>query len=388
MNILIYFGNQLNPQCGGTERVACLIAEYLQRQGHNLFYMACIPTLKDGSYNSAFLPNKSEGATSENISFVNEYIVRNKIDVIVNEGGNSASIYLFSHEHIYKNIKIITHLHFDVYGNIRTFYKCLYLPIFNVPIKEKIINILKWIKAPYNKYYALKNKRARYRYMLENSDKVILLSEYYIKDYKNLIKKGDFSRLVAVINPLTFNNIDNNCSNKQNEIIYIGRLDYSQKRVDRVLKVWKLLQADNNDWALTIVGDGADKERLVRLSKDLKLERVTFAGHANPKQFYERAKILLLTSNFEGTPMVITEAMSYGVVPIVMNSFAGVNDIIKNGYNGVSTEPFDIEDMVNTIKALINTPSKLEELNINARNTILNTNNETLLKEWDKIIDK
>ena len=166
--------------------------------------------------------------------------------------------------------------------------------------------------------------------MLKNSDKVILLSEYYIKDYKSLIKKGDFSKLIAITNPLTFNNIDNNCSNKQNEIIYIGRLDYSQKRVDRVLKVWKLLQADNNDWALTIVGDGADKERLVRLSKDLKLERVTFAGHTNPKSYYQRAKILLLTSNFEGTPMVIPEAMAYGVVPIVMNSFAGVNDIIKN----------------------------------------------------------
>ena len=107
MNILIYFGNQLNPQNGGTERVACLIAEYLQKQGHKLFYMACTPTLKGGSIESAFLPNNSENATTENISFVNEFIRNNKIDIIINEGGNTDSIYLFSHEHINKNIKII-----------------------------------------------------------------------------------------------------------------------------------------------------------------------------------------------------------------------------------------------------------------------------------------
>ena len=164
MNILVYFINQLNPSCGGTERVACLIAEYLQEQGHNLFYMACTPTIKEGSYNSVFLPGKSENATTENISFVNEFIRNNKIDIIINEGGNTDSIYLFSHEHIDKNIRIITHLHFDVCGDIKNFYKGLYIPIVDVPIKNSIINLLKRIKAPYNKYYALKNKKARYRY--------------------------------------------------------------------------------------------------------------------------------------------------------------------------------------------------------------------------------
>ena len=147
MNILIYFGNQLNPQNGGTERVACLIAEYLQKQGHKLFYVACSLTGKEDSYNSVFLPSKSEDATIENIYFIKEYISNNKIDVIINEGGNTNSIYLFSHEHIDNSIKIITHLHFDVCGDIKNFYKGLYIPIVDVPIKNSIINLLKRIKA-------------------------------------------------------------------------------------------------------------------------------------------------------------------------------------------------------------------------------------------------
>ena len=70
---------------------------------------------------------------------------------------------------------------------------------------------------------------------------------------------------------------------KQNEIIFVGRLDYSSKRVDRILKVWEKLQDKNIDWRLTIVGGGQDRERLENLSKQLKLERITFAGHTNPQ---------------------------------------------------------------------------------------------------------
>lgn len=368
--------------------MACLIADYLQKQGHNLFYMAYTPTLKNGSIESVFLPSKSENATTENISYVNEFIRNNKIDIIINEGGNTDSIYLLSHKNIDKRVKIITHLHFDVCGDIKTFYNSLYLPIKNTPLKTKFINTLKWIKAPFNKYYALKNKKARYKYMLDNSDKVVLLSKYHIRDYKKLVKNGDFSKLIAITNPLTFTNIKDINSIKQNEFIFVGRLDYSSKRVDRILKVWEIIQLKNKDWSLTIVGDGTDKKRLEYLSKKLKLERITFVGHTNPQEYYKRAKILLMTSNYEGTPMVIPEAMAYGVIPIVMNSFAGVNELIQNGYNGILTKPFCVTDMANAIQELIDNSTKLDSISNNDRTTICNIDNNSLLKEWDKIICK
>ena len=106
------------------------------------------------------------------------------------------------------------------------------------------------------------------------------------------------------------------------------------------------------------------------------------------RNIYEKAKILLMTSNYEGTPMVIPEAMAYGTVPIVMNSFAGVNDIIKNGFNGILTKPFSIKDMSNTIQLLINNSNKLEEISNNAISTIKNIDNNILLSELNKIIDK
>jgi len=222
--------------------------------------------------------------------------------------------------------------------------------------------------------------------MLDNTDKVVLLSKYHIIDYKRLVKNGNFSKLISITNPITFSNVENINTIKQNEIIFVGRLDYSSKRVDRILKVWKIIQQKNKDWNLIIVGDGTDKERLEIISKSLNLERITFAGHTDPEQYYQRAKILLMTSNFEGTPMVIPEAMAYGVIPIVMYSFAGVNELIQNGYNGILTKPFRITDMADAIQGLIDNPTKLDTLSNNGKITIRNINNDSLLKEWNKII--
>ena len=77
MNILIYFGPQLNPQRGGTERVTCMIADYLLSVGHNVNYMASIPVEDKLSRKSVFLPDGNDASTAANIAFVINYIKKN-----------------------------------------------------------------------------------------------------------------------------------------------------------------------------------------------------------------------------------------------------------------------------------------------------------------------
>ena len=85
MNILIYFGPQLNPQRGGTERVACMIADYLLSIGHNVSYMASTLVEDNLSRKSVFLPDGNDAPTAANIAFVKKYIEKNQIDMILNE---------------------------------------------------------------------------------------------------------------------------------------------------------------------------------------------------------------------------------------------------------------------------------------------------------------
>lgn len=386
MNILIYFGNQLNPHNGGTERVACLISDYLKRRGHNIFHLSCHPAAGEGSIDSSFLPDEVESPTEANREFILQLINRKRIDLIINEGAFSDSVYLFSHEYIPKSVQIISHIHFNPLSDDRHFYKSLNLPIRGVGLKEACISALKWLKAPYNKLMSLSNKKARFRYMLEYSDKVILLTANYVRDFKRIVKSGDFGKLLFMRNPITFE--DSNCTEGQklNDIIFVGRLDYASKRVDRILQVWALLHAKYHDWTLTIVGDGNDRERLERIAAKLKLERVKFVGHADSRPYYEKAKLLLMTSNYEGCPMVIYEAMTYGVVPVVMGTFSGAYDMITENVNGLITKPFDIKDMANAINMLIQSPNRLNKLSINAKETIALIDNDAILSTWDNLI--
>ena len=170
---------------------------------------------------------------------------------------------------------------------------------------------------------------------------------------------GDLSKLKVLTNPVTIDsdNYTYNPGGKLKEIIYVGRLDFVQKRVYRVIDTWNLLENDYPDWHLSIVGDGPDRMNLENHVKALNLRRVHFEGFQNPVPYYRRASILMLTSDFEGFPLVLAEAMSCGVVPVVYNSYAAVKDIIDNNVDGMITEKnhgrFNAEWMAENVKKVI-----------------------------------
>lgn len=386
MNVLIYFGNQINPRDGGTERVASLISDYLKRNGHTVYFMACEPSPAKDSVESEFLPDGVETPTANNVRFVNDFITRKRISAIINEGGYGDSIYLFSHNHIPQSVKILSHIHFDPVGGNRSFYKTLNLPLRGVDAKTFAGNLLRWIKAPCNRANFLKSKKNRFKELIRTSDNIVFLKESHARDFKIFSEATDSSKLVVIKNPITFDCANISETGKENTILFVGRLDYKAKRVDRILKVWKILQAKFNDWNLTIVGDGPDRNRLEQFCTRNNLKRVTFTGKTDASLYYRKAKLLLMTSNYEGCPMVIPEAMAYGVVPVVMNTFSGSDDIIINEHNGILTQPFDIKDMAAKVESLISNPAKLSEMSENAIKSIAEISNESILQNWLKAI--
>ena len=385
MNILIYFGPQLNPQRGGTERAACMIADYLSSIGHTVNYMASIPVEDKLSRKSVFLPDGNDAPTTDNIAFVINYIKENKIDMILNEGASTEAVYIFSHEHIPATVKIISHLHFSVVDDVKNFYHTLNYPLKGVPLAQVCINVLKWIKAPYNKWNALHNKRQRYHYMYENSDTVAVLTEKQKVSMERLLRINPSKKIVAVQNPNRVNVLETDFCKKENLIIFVGRLDYSSKRVDRVLTVWSLIQNELKDWRMVIVGSGDDESRLKKKSQDWALQRIEFVGQTDSAPYYSSARILLLTSNYEGTPMVITEAMAAGVVPIVMNTFKDADLNIKNGYNGLLTPPFDTKEMAKQVLQLAKDKFNLQKMSGNAKQTVKCMDNNNRLKIWSEL---
>lgn len=131
--------------------------------------------------------------------------------------------------------------------------------------------------------------------------------------------------------------------NKENIFLYVGRLSYVDKRVDRLLDAWKIVCEELSDWKLLIVGDGDEANRLKAMSANL--PHVCFEGFRNNTEpYYQSSSALCLTSSCESWGLCLTEAQSYGVVPIAMNASSGVSSVIGET-GGFLVEKGNVKDL-------------------------------------------
>lgn len=169
---------------------------------------------------------------------------------------------------------------------------------------------------------------------------------------KKVIQKSTKSKNVTVI-PNPVNVIESINTTKLNRIVAIGRLE-SVKGHRYLIEAFSLI--DEASWKLSIVGDGSEKENLIKLAEELGISsRVTFYGHLLDfrKQLSE-AKIYVLPSIREGFPNSLIEAMSLPIACISGNYYEGENDLVVDGVNGLLFEPCNIEELANAMKKLIN----------------------------------
>lgn len=198
------------------------------------------------------------------------------------------------------------------------------------------------------------NLRLVYRF----NDVYGVLSESFKGVFSEFTGQKDIRKVWAIPNPIDLS--ESKGLAKENIILYVGRLSLSEKRIDRVIDVWKGLAPQLPDWRLEIVGDGPDRLQVKSLAAGL--PRITFCGFQDPSSYYELARVLLLTSDFEGFPMAVVEAMTYGCVPVVYASFTSVHDIINDGNGLIVPMPWDTERFSKAVLDLIKDQGRWSEM--------------------------
>jgi len=174
----------------------------------------------------------------------------------------------------------------------------------------------------------------------KNFDKVICQSPEMAKDFET-IHPSLLCKLVVVPNPVDVEGIQRSLQNNFTEIpnrneaiqlLMVGRLN-KQKRVDVALDVLSELP---DCYFLNIAGKDRLNGYLQEYAKSLGLqERVRFLGQvSNPYKLMQRSDCLLLTSDFEGFPNVMLEALACGTQVAALNGIPGVSSVIVNNFNG------------------------------------------------------
>jgi len=140
-------------------------------------------------------------------------------------------------------------------------------------------------------------------------------------------------------------------------ILAIGRLDESQKDYTTLLKGYALARNQYTfEQDLVILGQGRDKDKLVRLCIDLKiLPFVHFIGFDdNPYKWLKKCSFFVHSSKFEGLPTVIIEAMMLGKCIIASNCPTGVSELLLSGKAGLLFEVGNVSELASKLNILAN----------------------------------
>jgi len=188
-----------------------------------------------------------------------------------------------------------------------------------------------------------------------------------------------------VIKP-TFNGNFKKDQNGNKIILAMGRLT-EQKGFDLLLKAFAEVSSKFPDWFLYIWGEGSLRHPLEKLRDQLGLrDRVQFPGLTKqPYEIMKKADLFVMSSRYEGFPMVLIEAMACGL-PVICFDCNGPRDIIRDDVDGVLVPLADVPALSVGLEQLMNDEKKRDRLSTRAPEVIERFGLEKIMGMWEEVL--
>ena len=196
------------------------------------------------------------------------------------------------------------------------------------------------------------------------------------------------SKLIKINNNIDdslLNKIKPYSSNRENIILAVGRLS-EQKNFNLLINAFCNLNIQN--WKLYIVGEGELKEKLENKIYSLNIQNNVFllGSKQNIDEYYNKAKIFVLTSTYEGFPNVLIEAMCFGLPCIASNCKTGPNEIIQHETNGYLFENNNTVQCTYYLNKLITNQDICIQFSLEANKIKEQFTLNNLIKKWETLI--
>lgn len=174
-----------------------------------------------------------------------------------------------------------------------------------------------------------------------------------------------------------------------NLVVMMARLDY-QKQVDHAIRAFSVVARQLPEARLEIYGRGNELAALRTLIADLGLgSHVELMGFTRqPALAYQRASLCIMTSRFEGAPLTVQEAMSYGCPMVSYDLRYGPADLITDGVDGFLVRYGDWKGMGERVAALLTDRPLLERASDAARLRAADFSEAVFAARWSALFNE
>lgn len=233
----------------------------------------------------------------------------------------------------------------------------------------------------YANYYGTFIKALR-KFIYKRSAKVVVLTGND-KEYFDSIFKSSHTEVIpnpVILTEKFYSSLENK------EMISLGRLQY-QKGYDNLVDIFKKVHEKYPDWQLSIYGEGALREKLqhkidsLGLTDFMHLRGVT----TDVPSVLRQSSIYVMSSRFEGFPMVLIEAMNQGIPCVSYNCPNGPSDIIQDQINGMLVENQNPDKLVDAICYMIKNPEIRKEMGRKCCDSVDRYSISAVCAKWDKL---
>lgn len=214
------------------------------------------------------------------------------------------------------------------------------------------VKVISWEHFNYMQNPDVPYRKITRRWAARSADAIVTLTKADKHLYETNLKLR--CPVVAIANPMAEPQAEPQYDLSSRLIISSGRLTY-QKGFDLLVEVAARVLPQHPDWKWSILGEGEDRAMLEQKIKEAHLDsQLILEGRVDDMgAWYRRAALFVLTSRFEGLPMVLLEAKANRLPIVSFDCPTGPADIIRDGVNGDLIPEGDVESMAIKINVLI-----------------------------------
>ena len=391
MNILFIAFMPIVPYVGGVQRVTDALSRELMRQGHKAVFLCYKykPDLSLPVYACDQLYIEPNGRSDDEVggelaAIVAKYGVTHVVCQTCDDSSNR--IVSLLPQPLRSKVVYVYHI-IPFYYMRYTRREIAGFPTHNW--RQRLFKAASMVCPAVHRNFFRYHEEKTMRRGLQLAARFCFISDHFYKNVLEVIPDAPQEKFAAINDPNSYPAQQGLApyAGREKAVLWVGRVENSQKNIFGFLRMWKRFVRMCPEWKAFVVGTGGDLEAAKAMAANGKIPQVSFeGGQSDVRQYFRRCRFFAMTSFWESWGMTLTEAMTCGCIPVAMDTFATLHDIMDHGKSGLICPPSE-DAMAQTLAQAAADEAMCEKLAQGAVAKIAKFDVSIIARQWVQLLE-